>query len=412
MARREYDIVLFGATGFTGEYIARQLLNVAERREVRWAVAGRRRDALEDLVQRLAPEDEPGVIVADVCDPASLESMASRAVCVINAVGPFNLCGTPVVSACIKMRAHYVDIAGEPLFLEQCSLYLNAAAVRNGVAVVSACGFDSIPADLGVAYTVQQAAECGVALTAVESTLTLKLTSRRFKSFVFHSTTWECVVDGLSLVGELRRVRAERAASLPRIAFLGAAPRLVTGWDKVQELYRLPFPGADASVVRRSQESAARPVHYAAYLGVRSRVSSAGLFVIMAVATVLSRWRWGRWLLKTLPALFTLGLFTRGGPSPDQSAATSATMTFRGTVRRDDESGDSPAIETEVTLIDPAYRGTAAIVVACALQVLDGVGVTGVVTPATAFRNTNLIARLNELPWVSFAVKKLPSEVL
>jgi short subunit dehydrogenase-like uncharacterized protein len=156
---REFDLVLFGATGFTGGLVAKQLAAHA-RPALRLALAGRRADALSALRDRLMaahPERaEIDVVVADVSDPASLASMAGRARAVLSTAGPFVDYGEPVVSACVAQGTDYLDSTGErPFVLDMIERY-DAAARQRGVRLIFACGFDSVPADLGVYYTVQQ----------------------------------------------------------------------------------------------------------------------------------------------------------------------------------------------------------------------------------------------------------------
>src|SRR3954464_10429309 len=153
MADREHDIVLFGATGFTGALTAEYLAaNAGD--GVRWALAGRNRAKLEALSER------QGVVVpllhADVTDDASLRSVAESARVVITTVGPYVTYGEPLVAACAAAGTDYVDLTGEPEFVDRMYLRHHDEAVRSGARLVHACGFDSIPHDLGAWFTVQQ----------------------------------------------------------------------------------------------------------------------------------------------------------------------------------------------------------------------------------------------------------------
>jgi short subunit dehydrogenase-like uncharacterized protein len=155
---RRYDIVLLGATGFTGrltaEYLARQIPP-----ELSWAVAGRDAGRLEQLASQLAflipDRGRPGIVQADVEDPLSLQAMASSARLVVSTVGPFMEYGEPVVAACVDAGTDYIDITGEPEFVDRIWLGYHERARQTGVRLVHCCGFDSIPADLGVWYTLR-----------------------------------------------------------------------------------------------------------------------------------------------------------------------------------------------------------------------------------------------------------------
>ena len=156
---RELDLVLFGATGFTGRLTALYLARHAPP-ELRWGIAGRSASKLAAIKVELvaiAPRWEAvALIEASVDDPASLERMTARTQVLLTTVGPFIDYGEPVVRACIAQGCDYLDSTGEPFFVQQLIGRHGAAAAQRGVRLVSACGFDSIPADLGALFTVLQ----------------------------------------------------------------------------------------------------------------------------------------------------------------------------------------------------------------------------------------------------------------
>jgi short subunit dehydrogenase-like uncharacterized protein len=156
MAEREHDVVLFGATGFTGALTAEYLAGHAGD-GLRWALAGRNRAKLEALSQRLGV-DVP-LLHADVTDEASLRAVAESARVVITTVGPYVTYGEPLVAACAAAGTDYVDLTGEPEFVDRMYTRHHAEAERTGARIVHACGFDSIPHDLGVLFTVEQLPE-------------------------------------------------------------------------------------------------------------------------------------------------------------------------------------------------------------------------------------------------------------
>src|SRR5690606_30319979 len=153
MTQREYDIVVFGATGFTGGLTAEYLAaHVPE--GCRWALAGRNTTKLEAVRERLAAiepscADLP-LVQADVTDPASLARVAESARVVATTVGPYLEYGEPLVAACAEAGTDYVDLTGEPEFVDRMYLAHHETARRTGARIVHACGFDSIPYDLGV----------------------------------------------------------------------------------------------------------------------------------------------------------------------------------------------------------------------------------------------------------------------
>src|SRR5437588_9683115 len=152
MPERDYDVVVFGATGFTGALTAEYLARHAPT-ETRWALAGRnpqKLDATRNKLAELNPKcAELPLLQAEVDDPASLRNVAEAAKVVITTVGPYILYGEPLVAACAAAGTDYVDLTGEPEFVDRMWLAYNGQAEQTGARLVHSCGFDPIPDDLG-----------------------------------------------------------------------------------------------------------------------------------------------------------------------------------------------------------------------------------------------------------------------
>jgi short subunit dehydrogenase-like uncharacterized protein len=156
-AQRPYDIVVYGATGFTGRLVAEYLARHYGQEGPRWAMAGRSAAKLAEVRDLIsAPRNTP-LIVADAGDPASLAAMAGQARVVVTTVGPYQLYGEPVLAACIAAGTDYADLCGEPVWMRQMIDTYGDAAVRSGSRVCFSSGFDSIPFDRGVVMLQQQA---------------------------------------------------------------------------------------------------------------------------------------------------------------------------------------------------------------------------------------------------------------
>ena len=153
---RDFDIIVYGATGFTGRLVAEYL---GQQGVTRWAMAGRSHARLEEVRDLIgAPADTP-LVVADADDPASLKAMAESTRVVLTTVGPYQLYGEPLIAACVGAGTAYVDLCGEPAWMRHMIDAHHAAAQASGARIVFSCGFDSIPFDLGV-LTLQ---ECAIA---------------------------------------------------------------------------------------------------------------------------------------------------------------------------------------------------------------------------------------------------------
>lgn len=156
VAERRFDVVVFGATGFTGGLVAEYLAQASARQPLRWALAGRRRDRLEAVRERLNAATQPELLLADAGDAASLEALATATTTVITTVGPYALHGEPLVRACAANGTHYVDLTGEPQFVHRMRERYDDMARRSGARIVNSCGFESIPPDLTVLMAVNE----------------------------------------------------------------------------------------------------------------------------------------------------------------------------------------------------------------------------------------------------------------
>ncbi len=161
---REFDIILFGATGFVGRLTARHLAAEADPR-VRIALAGRSLTRLRDVATDLgaAAEGWP-LLVVDATDEQAVTDLAARAAVVVTTVGPYVKYGVPLAAACAENGTHYCDLTGEVLFVHRSIAANHEAAQRTGARIIHACGFDSIPSDLGVWLTAQAARDDGAEL--------------------------------------------------------------------------------------------------------------------------------------------------------------------------------------------------------------------------------------------------------
>jgi short subunit dehydrogenase-like uncharacterized protein len=154
----EFDVVVYGATGYTGRLVAEHLLKTyGAAGKVRWAMAGRSAEKLAEVRDLIgAPADLP-LVVADAHDRGALEAMAGRTAAVITTAGPYQLYGGDLVAACAAVGCDYVDLTGESNWIAAMIEAHDAAAKASGARIVFSCGFDSIPFDLGV-WFVQEAA--------------------------------------------------------------------------------------------------------------------------------------------------------------------------------------------------------------------------------------------------------------
>ena len=159
MSEREFDVVVFGASGYTGKLVAEYIQSeYGENGSVKWAIAGRNREKLEGIREELGLSADLSVLEVDSNDQGSLNAMTSSTKCVLTTVGPYQLYGSNLVESCAKNGTDYVDLTGEPGWMYEMINAHKETAQASGARIVFSCGFDSIPFDLGV-YFVQQAAK-------------------------------------------------------------------------------------------------------------------------------------------------------------------------------------------------------------------------------------------------------------
>ena len=154
----KFDIVVYGATGFTGQLVAEYLAaHYRGDTQLKWAMAGRSLDKLKSVRDAIgAPADTP-LIAADSSDPASLKAMVDQTRSVISTVGPYQLYGSELVAACAASGTDYLDLCGEPVWMHQMIDAHEAAAKASGARIVFSCGFDSVPFELGAFFVQEEA---------------------------------------------------------------------------------------------------------------------------------------------------------------------------------------------------------------------------------------------------------------
>ena len=157
-ASPKFDIVVYGATGFTGQLVAEYLAaNYSGKDAPKWAMAGRSLEKLANVRGAIGASADTALIVADAADPASLRAMAEQTRSVISTVGPYQLYGSELVAICADTGTDYLDLCGEPVWMRQMIDAHTAAAQKSGARIVFSCGFDSLPFELGVFFAQETA---------------------------------------------------------------------------------------------------------------------------------------------------------------------------------------------------------------------------------------------------------------
>jgi len=338
---RAYDLVLFGATGFTGgltaEYLARNAPKTA-----RWAIAGRSLNKLEAVRSHLAALNPAcaamPLLVADADDASALADIARSSKVIVTTVGPYLKYGEPLVKACAEAGTHYCDLTGEPEFVDAMWLKHHETAKRTGAKLVHCCGFDSIPHDLGAYFTVLQ--------LPAENAI-------RVQGFVrfggeFSGGTLHSAVNQFSRMSEYAKVKNARRKrdEWPLDRKIGGVNAGVRFMPQLGT-WTAPMPTIDPQVVLRSAAALERygpAFRYGHFIQVKTFGSIAKLGAGMGAVLIGSQ---VGFLRRKLLAMKLPG----DGPSPERRAKSWFKVTFIG------ESAGQRVV-TSVSGGDPGYGET------------------------------------------------------
>ncbi|CAD6994963.1 unnamed protein product [Ceratitis capitata] len=409
------DVIIFGASGFTGKYTVFEAASVLQ--NYRWGIAGRNREKLENVLKDMGAKAQRNltdipIILADIDDEASLLAMAKRCRVLVNCCGPYRFFGEAVVRACLEAGTHQVDVSGEPQYMENMQLKYNKQAEQRKVYIISACGFDSIPADLGIVFIEKNFD--GV-VNSVESYLQTHTKGEVSGGAGVHYGTWESLVYGLAHSHELREIRSKLfTEKLPKFNPV-LKPRPLIFRSEIVNSVCLPFPGTDRSVVMRSQRflyesEHKRPIQMHAYVAFKSWIAAILVALVGVSLGILTKFSFGRKLLLKYPKVFSLGFASHEGPSEAlmERVRFSFIMRAIGWPRSDrlseptDQYTDPPSktLTVKVSGPNPGYGATCVALLSTAVTILKESdkmpGSGGVLPPGAAFAKTSLISELEK----------------
>ncbi|KAI8583348.1 hypothetical protein K450DRAFT_223185 [Umbelopsis ramanniana AG] len=408
---RKYDLVVYGATGFTGAYTAEYIAKLHDK-NLKWALAGRSIPKLEKVRETLAGIDEQlknlDLLVVDSFNPDSLDEAFKQAKVIISTVGPFEKYGTPVVESCIRQGTHYVDITGEFTWAKTIIDKYHDAAVANGTIIVPFCGFDCVPSDMG-AYMVVNYIRNKFGL----DTSDVKLSVKRLRGGA----------SGGTIQTSLNIIRHEKAGEAKDPYYLSP----FVGIDK----FRIPWMRWDVDfkrwqayyimsmvnelVVRRSYGIyTTRGSTYGKTFKYRESMSFPflGAFAMTFIAVGILPW-FGI-LLKFSPIYkLVSSLLPQGGTGPSREAITKGSYELELIGTAETEPYENPIRVRGIVRgrMDPGYGDTCRMVAESALSIVYGYDklpgkAGGVLTPATAFGDV-LLARLRDEGGMDFLIEKI-----
>ena len=386
--KAEFDIIVYGASGFTGRLVAEYL---AKRGIKRWAMAGRSAAKLAEVRDLIgAPKDTP-LVEADASAPETLTAMCNRARVIITTVGPYQLYGPELVKACAETGTDYVDLCGEPAWMRHMIDAHDETAKRSGARIVFSCGFDSIPFDLGVWFLQQEAIrQNGAPAPRVKGRVRKMQGGASGGTIASLTETMKAAAKDLSIVGLLR----SPFALTPDFEGPSQPSGMIPEYDSATGTWAAPFVMAPINTknVHRSNFLLGHPygTDFTYDEMMMTTIGDAGKAIAEGIAT----------------ALKSANPFGEGpqpkpgeGPSAEEREAGFYDILFIG------EYPDGQSIRASVKGDrDPGYGSTSKMIAESALTLLEVDTPGGVVTPG-AIMAKPLIARLTANAGLEFALE-------
>ncbi|KAK1741872.1 saccharopine dehydrogenase family protein [Skeletonema marinoi] len=390
---RTIDIIVHGATGFTGKRVVTHLAK--HHPELNVAVCGRSQDKLTAVANSVGWNESKCkssiFVVSDIVNENDkLVAAFANAKVVIACAGPYRQCGLPILKAAVEARADYLDLCGEPQFFDDALLSFDREARSVGVLACHAAAFDCVPAELGAALAERELLKNNTSCAGVEVIHTMQNVS------CANATTWHAAVDGFHAAasGELAKSRQKVKENYPEFketmppsrpaewAKAPVAPGLLPGYNEELELRTMKFVGADSSAIRCSWRylRSRKPDHprkgtsipepkLSVLIGMDSKDSMSALKVMGFGATFsfLARYKWGCDMLHANPEGFSGGVFKTEGPTQEELEK----GRFTTYVTAFGPNNNDRRARVKVSGPEPGYVATPILIVSLALTILD-----------------------------------------
>ena len=332
---KPYDIVVYGATGFTGKLVCEYLHNHPQINKINWAIAGRDKSKLNMLSVDL---DNIDIIQASSFDSESLDIMCNQTKLIITTVGPYDIYGEKLIQSCIKNKSHYVDLTGEPQFVTNMINKYSKDAIDNNIAIINCCGFESIPPDIGTYISVKQ-------LQSDEIDVNYFLQTKGTIS----GGTWASFMNSITSKQPIVKISSTKRNKKTKKLY----------YNKHFKKWAMIFPVIDKQIVIRSSENNEKygnSFHFneyilsKSYFGLLSLIFAIGLVSFLAKIDFIKKW-----LISLRPS--------GSGPSKEQRK----NNWFKATIIA---KGEKDSITTIIKGKDPGYGETSKFISEIALCII------------------------------------------
>lgn len=416
---KNFDLIIFGATGFTGRFVIERMVETVKKYNlpIKWAIAVRNKEKMKCYLDEMEPitgvvdlHRKISIYEADVNNFGSMTKAFGQSKLVLNCIGPYSLLGEPVVKACVESKSHYMDLSGEPLFLESMDLKYNQAARENGIYIVGSCGMDSIPSDIGTQYLKQK---FNGQLNHVDHCLELW----SHKDCKFSYATWISLIEGYKHGNYLKNIRKQLfdSSNEQYKQYKWNIKQKRNLFTKQSRGYIVPFPGSDRSVVKRTQLYRYAlfnelPVQMEAYYAIPDLKQLLRMMMLNFNLKLFTKYQFTEKLLKEYGHIFSMGLFKKNVfPNRDHLRENKFRLSLIGhgwpTSIPQLSMNEANMTKRSALIInggDGAYTETATIAVQTALNLLDQISKQeinrtipcGVITPASIIECELLVSKL------------------
>ena len=353
MVEKEYDLIIHGATGFTGQLICNYLYNHNDSKAIKWAISGRNASKLEPISKKYNVD----LFQVDSFENKELDLIASKAKVIISVVGPYAIYGKQLIESCVNNNCHYLDITGESSFVQYIKNKYSQKAIETNTMLISCCGFESMPPDIGTYYSIKQLNEENIDIKCYMKTKG-QISGGTWASFLNISS-------GGKIKKKIQNNQPKKQGTKNKILF----------YNKELKKWALIFPDIDQYIIRSSSkliDGYGQNVRFVKYMLFKSLFKVAALLVPLFFILFLAKFKISKkWLESFIPS--------GTGPSKEDRAKHWFEYTLIGKT-------ETQKIITKVKGGDPGYGETSKFVTEMALAlILDADQLNhkkGVLTPA------------------------------
>ena len=284
MVEKKYDLIIHGATGFTGQLICQYLYNHNDSKLIKWAISGRNISKLEAISKKYNID----LFKVDSFEEKSLDLVTSKTKVIISVVGPYAIYGKRLIESCVNNNCHYLDITGESSFVQYVKNNYSKKAIDTNTILINCCGFESIPPDIGTYYSVKKLNEENIDIKCYMKTKG-QISGGTWASFLNH-------FNGRKIKKKIQNNTPKKEKTKNKILF----------YNKELKKWALIFPDVDQYIIRRSSnliEDYGPNVKFVKYMLFKSLIKISVLLIPLFFISILAKFKpFKKWLESFIPS--------------------------------------------------------------------------------------------------------------